>query len=62
MKDLIKVRKVKYEEGFRQFADREDAQKYMKEKGYKAYKVIAEYKEYIEVIFATELELESEVI
>lgn len=62
MKDLLKVKNVKYEEGFRQFADREDAQKYMREKGYKAYKVIAEYAEYIEVIFATELELESEVI
>ena len=62
MGNLVKIKNVKYEEGFKQFAGREEAQKYMKEKGYKAYKVIAEYEEYIEVIFATELNLESEVV
>lgn len=55
MGKLLEVKKVEYEKRWWQFADREEAQKFMKEKGYKGYKVIAEYNEFIEVIFATKL-------
>lgn len=56
MNNLKKIKHVKYEDNFKQFADREDAKKYMDKHGYKGYKVIAEYEEFIEVIMATELE------
>lgn len=56
MKELKKV-DVNYElweDGLprtRQYADKEDAQKSMRELGFDCYKVVAKYEEYIEVIF-----------